>query len=105
VSGEWRPVHHGVAGVAMPAGVPTAAVTEAGDVTNEDLVRAECVPVWAAGWWLGYPLPSGISDEVSDDGHTSRLEAARSSSRASTCRLDGSPPLLADRPPNRRDQR
>ena len=80
---ERRPVHDGVAGAAMPGGVSTAAVAEAGDMPDEDLIRAEGVPVGAAGWWLGYPLPSGISDEVSDDGHTSRVEAARSSSRAS----------------------
>ena len=96
---ERRPVRRLIALAACPGGVP-AAVTEAGDMSDEDLVRAEGVPVGAAGWWLGYPLPSGISDEVSDDGHTSRVEAARSSSRASTCRLDGSPPLLADRPPD-----
>ena len=33
---EWRPVHHGVAGSAVPGGVSAAAVTEAGDVTDED---------------------------------------------------------------------
>ena len=96
---EWRAVHRLVACAARPGGV-SAAVAEAGLVTYQHVTGAEGVPVGAAGWWLGYPLPSGISDEVSDDGHTSRVEAARSSSRASTCRLDGSPPLLADRPPD-----
>ena len=60
-----------------------AAVPETGLMADEHLAGAEGVPVGAVGGWLGYPLPSGISDEVSDDGHTSRVEAARSSSRAS----------------------
>jgi len=42
----------------MPAGVPTAAVTEAGDVTNEDLVGAEQVAVGAAARRAGDPLPN-----------------------------------------------
>jgi hypothetical protein len=33
----------------MPAGVPAPAVSEAGDVSYEDLIRAECVPVGAVG--------------------------------------------------------
>ena len=47
-----RPVHHGVAGAAMPTGVP-AAVTEASLMANEDLVRAERVAVaYLARPWL-----------------------------------------------------
>ena len=38
---EWWPVHDGVAGSAVPACVSAAAVTEAGDVTDEDLIGAE----------------------------------------------------------------
>ena len=38
---DWRPVHHGVAGSAEPRGVSAAAVAEAGDMPNENLVRAE----------------------------------------------------------------
>jgi hypothetical protein len=41
----------------MPAGVPAATVSEADDVSDEDLVRAEGVPVGAACWWVGDPLP------------------------------------------------
>jgi hypothetical protein len=33
-------------------------------VTHQHLVRAERVAVWAAGGWLGYPLPVGGSDEL-----------------------------------------
>jgi hypothetical protein len=36
-----RPVHHGIAGSAVPAGMPTAAMSKADDVPNEDLVQAE----------------------------------------------------------------
>jgi hypothetical protein len=37
---ERRPVHHGVAGSAMPDCVAAAAVSEAGDASNEDLIQA-----------------------------------------------------------------
>jgi len=37
----------------MPAGVPSAAVPEAGDVADEDLVRAERTTVRASAWWSG----------------------------------------------------
>lgn len=40
---EGRPVHDGVTGSAVPGRLSTATVTEAGDVTDEDLVRAEGV--------------------------------------------------------------
>ena len=40
----------------MPAGV-TAAVAQTGDVTDEDLIRAELVPVRTMRWWAGDPLP------------------------------------------------
>lgn len=55
---EWRPVHDGVAGSAVPACVAAAAVTEAGDVTDEDLLRAEGVPVGASAGRSGDPLPA-----------------------------------------------
>ena len=42
----------------MPGGVSAAAVTEAGDVADEDVVWAEGVSVGASGRWLGDPLPS-----------------------------------------------
>jgi hypothetical protein len=45
----------------MPAGVSSTAVSEAGDVSDEDLIRSERVPIRAAGWWSGDPLPgSGL---------------------------------------------
>ena len=45
---ESRPIYDGVAGAAVPGGVSAAAVTEAGAVTDEDLVRAEGVAVGAS---------------------------------------------------------
>jgi hypothetical protein len=60
---EWRTVHYGIAGSAVPAGV-SAAVTKAGDVSDEDLIRVKGVAVRAAGRWLGYPLPFGRSDQL-----------------------------------------
>jgi hypothetical protein len=42
---ERRPVHRGVAGAAVPAGVSAAAVSEAGDVADEDLAGAEGCPL------------------------------------------------------------
>ena len=42
---QWRPVRHGIAGAAMPAGVPAAAVAEAGLVADEDLVSAQPVHI------------------------------------------------------------
>jgi len=39
---EWRPVHRLTARAARPCCVP-AAVSEAGDVADEDLIRAERV--------------------------------------------------------------
>jgi hypothetical protein len=41
----------------MPAGVSPAAVSEAGDVPDEDLIRAEAVSVGASRRWVGDPLP------------------------------------------------
>ena len=54
---EWRPVHNGVAGSASPGGVPASAVTEAGDMPNKNLSRAEWVPVRATLGPVGDPLP------------------------------------------------
>ncbi len=54
--GHWWPVHHGIAGSAVPAGVSTAAVTQADDVPDENLIRAEGVPVGTAGRRSGDPL-------------------------------------------------
>jgi hypothetical protein len=43
---QWRPVHHGVTSPAVPAGVVAAAVPEARDIPDENLVRSE-------GWPFG----------------------------------------------------
>ena len=58
MSVKRRPVHHGVAGSAVPGGVSAAAVTEARDMTDEDLVRAERAAVRASRRWVGDPLPA-----------------------------------------------
>ena len=55
---EWWPIHHGVAGSAVPGAVSAAAVTLAGDVPDEDLVGAERMPVRATHRRVGDPLPS-----------------------------------------------
>ena len=52
---ERRPVHRHIATAARPGRV-AAAVAEAGDVPNQDLVRAERVAVRAADWRTGDPL-------------------------------------------------
>jgi hypothetical protein len=57
-----RPVDHSITGSAMPAGMPAAAVSQAGDVADEDLVRAEAVG--ASGRWLGDPLPPCCADQL-----------------------------------------
>ena len=41
----------------MPAGVPTAAVTEARDMSDEHLAGAELVAVRASRRWVGDPFP------------------------------------------------
>ena len=61
---ERRPVHHGVASAAMPTGVPAAAVTEAGDVADEDLIRAEWVSIRASRRRAGHPLAVGRLHKV-----------------------------------------
>ena len=47
---------------AMPAGVSAAGVSEAGDVPDEDLVRAQRMSVGASAGWLGYPPTVGCFD-------------------------------------------
>lgn len=47
---------HGIAGSAAPGGVAAAAVTEAGDMTDEDLVGAEGMPVRAMVGCFSHPL-------------------------------------------------
>ena len=53
---RWS-VHRLIAGAAVPGGV-SAAVAEARDMTDEDLVRAQDVTVWASRRWVGDPLPA-----------------------------------------------
>ena len=50
------PVHHGVAAGTGPRNVAIA-VTKAYHVPDKDLMRAEAVPVGAAGRWMRDPLP------------------------------------------------
>jgi hypothetical protein len=57
----------------MPAGVPSAAVPEAGDVADEDLVRAEWTTVRASAWWSGDPLPVRCLRKLAQ--HTSQITA------------------------------
>jgi hypothetical protein len=53
---EWRPVHRLVACAACPCGVSTA-MSQAGNMSDEHLSRAECVPVRAPCWRVDDPLP------------------------------------------------
>jgi hypothetical protein len=48
----------------MPAGVPASAVSKADDVSDEDLIRAEAVPVRAVCRWVGDPLPGRRLDQL-----------------------------------------
>jgi hypothetical protein len=43
----------------VPAGVPATAVPETRDVSHENLIRADRVPVRASCWRVGDPLPGG----------------------------------------------
>jgi hypothetical protein len=52
-----RPENHGIAAGTGPRNVATAAVTKADHVPDKDLIRAEAVPVGAAGRWMRDPLP------------------------------------------------
>jgi hypothetical protein len=54
---ERRPVHHSITRSAMPACVPTSAVSEADDMPDEDLIRTEGMHVGASAWCVGDPLP------------------------------------------------
>jgi len=54
---ERRPIHHRITGAAMPTGVPATAVAEAGDMPDEDRIRAERMTVWtpAGGRVIHFP--------------------------------------------------
>jgi hypothetical protein len=41
----------------MPARMPASAVAEADDVSDEDLIRTEAMPVrqWVGGWVIHFP--------------------------------------------------
>jgi hypothetical protein len=66
VSVEGRPVEHGIACSAVPARVTASGVTEAGDMANEDLIRAERVAVGASRGRMRDPLPGRGLHEVAD---------------------------------------
>ena len=66
---EWWPVHHGIAGSAMPAHVPTAAVSEAADMPDEHLVRAKAVRVRASGRRPRDPLPLRCLHQITQHGY------------------------------------
>jgi hypothetical protein len=59
VSVHRRPIGNGVARAAMPTGVPATAVAKAGDVSDEDLVRAESVTIRTPRRQAGDPLAVG----------------------------------------------
>ena len=61
---ERWPVDRRVAGAAVPGGVPTAAVAEASNVADEDLVRAERMPVRAAARRSGDPFAVSRLNQV-----------------------------------------
>ena len=50
----------------MPGRVPTTAVTEAGDMPDEDLVRAEGVTVGASARRTGDPFAVGRLDQLAE---------------------------------------
>jgi hypothetical protein len=49
---------------AVPSGVSAAAAPEAGDVSDEDLVRAEGMSVGASAGRVGHPFDVGGSHKV-----------------------------------------
>ena len=65
---QRRPVHHRIAGSAVPAGVPAAAVAESGLTPDEDLAGAERVAVRASRRWVGHPLPAAVLHEIAQHG-------------------------------------
>jgi len=56
---ERRPVHHSITRSAVPGGVASATVPEAGHMPHEDLIRPKGMPVGASGRRVGDPLPGG----------------------------------------------
>jgi hypothetical protein len=75
VCGQRWPVRDRLARHAVPDGVPAAAVTAAGDVTDEYLVGAEWVAVGAVRRCLCDPLPTA-ADEVARCHRTSMRRGA-----------------------------
>jgi hypothetical protein len=73
---ERRPVHHGIACAAVPAGV-SAAVAAAGDMPDEDLIRPEDVPVGASRRWVGDPLPGRGLHQLAEHSQKVNLAPAR----------------------------
>ena len=54
-----RPENHGIAAGTGPRNVAAPAVSKADDMSDEELIRAKSVPIWATGRWSGDPLPVG----------------------------------------------
>ena len=65
---ERRPIHRLIACAAMSTGVSAAAMAEAGDVPDEDLVRAEAVRIGASRRWVGDPLPGRRLNQLAQHG-------------------------------------
>ncbi len=80
--------NHGVTGSAVPAGVP-AAVAEAGDMPDEDLVGAEGVSVRASQQRVGNPLPAIVCTS-SPSTTTSLFRPKGAKLGPATCRILGS---------------
>jgi len=63
---EGRPVHHGIAGAAMPGGVPAATVSEARLMADENPAGAELVSVRASCRRPRDPRSCRRADQVAD---------------------------------------
>jgi hypothetical protein len=75
---ERWPISDSIASAAMPDRVAAPVLGGAGDVTDQDLLRAERVAVGAVCWCPGYPLASTVADQLADDVHSPEPIARRS---------------------------
>ena len=71
---ERRAEHRGIACAARPGRV-AAAMTEAGDMPDEDLVRAEGVTVGASARRTGDPFAVGRLDQLAEHSSEHMLRA------------------------------
>ena len=69
VRAHRRPIHHGITRTAVPACVAAAAMSEAGDMPDEDLIRAEWMPVRASARRLGNPLAVRCLHQITQHGY------------------------------------